>query len=123
VEKIRAGRRTPIEERQARWDRIQEWAAANSLAQMVELEESVSGVRLSRERIRAIKDRPRPGSVGRPKMPGYLARQRAAREKVALWRKKPKTEFQAAKLEEAKAELAEATAVVNAERKRLKSLT
>jgi hypothetical protein len=120
VEKIRVGRRTPIEERQERWDRIQEWGRSNSLAQMVLLEAEASGVSLSRERIRAIKDGARPGSVGRPKLPGLLARQKAGREKVALWRKKPKTEYQAERLAAAKAELAEATADVKAEQKRLK---
>jgi len=122
IEKIRAGRSAPIEDRQARWDRIQKWGRTQSLAQMVRLEAEFSGVSLSRERIRAIKDGARPGSVGRPRLPGLLARQREAREKVALWRKKPKTEFQAGKLETAKAELDDATAEVKAEQKRLKAL-
>jgi hypothetical protein len=120
VEKIRAGRSAPIEDRQARWDRIQKWSATSSLAQMVELEAGVSGVSLSRERIRAIKDGARPGSVGRPRMPGLIARQRAAQGKLSLWRKKPKTEYQTAKIAEARLELAEATTAVKAEQKRTK---
>ena len=119
TEKILAGRRSPIEERQARWDRVQEWAWTKSLSEMVVLEAGISGTTLSRERIRAIKDGARPGSVGRPKLPGLLAQQRRARERLALWKKKPKTKYQAMRIAEVRAELEEATAAVKAEQKRL----
>jgi len=121
VEKLRAGRSAPIEDRQARWDRISQWSATYSLAQMVALKAEVSGVTLSRERVRAIKEGARPGSVGRPRLPGLLARQRHARATVALWRKKPKTEYQADRLATAKAELEVAVAGVKDEQKRLKT--
>ena len=121
VEKLRAGRSAPLSERQARWDRVQEWSKTSSLAEMVRLEEGVSGVSLSRERIRAIKDGARPGSVGRPKLPGLLSRQRIAKEKVAIWRKRPKTGYQADRLAQARAELDQANAELKAEQKRLKA--
>ena len=122
VEKIRAGRSVPLEERQARWDRIQEWSASNSLAEMVRLEADITGVTLSRERIRAIKDGARPGSVGRPKLPGLLAQQRYCRERVAIWRKKPKTPYQAADWLRLGTSSPWQPAAVKAEQKRLKAL-
>lgn len=121
VEKIQAGTQTPLEQRQARWDRVQEWSATKSLFEMTLLEEEASGVLLSRERIRAILKGPRPGSVGRPKLPGLLAAERAARARVENWRARNKrnpNESNAARLAEAQAELKEATAAVRAEQKR-----
>lgn len=119
-DKIVEGLSRSLPQRQARWDRVRQWTdERRSLAQMVELEESASGMRLSRERIRAIKNGPRPGSVGRPKLPGLRAAVRAANERVELWKRKPKTDFQREKLAEAKEQLAQARVALRAEERRV----
>jgi hypothetical protein len=136
VQKIRRGKNTPIEERQERWDRVQAWSKPKahpegrpySLAEIATMEWERDGeprdgdgnpVMLSRERIRAIKERARPGTVGRPQLPGLRARAKAAEGRLILWKSKPKTPFQTEKVAEAKKELAEARKALRAEERRV----
>lgn len=124
VDQIRDGRALPLEQRQARWDRIQGWSVIASLAQMVELEAEASGVTLSRERIRAIRDGARPGSVPRPQLPGLLGRQARAKAKLKVWRSKKATGWSGADahVDRLVAELAEIRSLITAEQRRLKGL-
>jgi hypothetical protein len=114
---IRLGLQLPLEERQARWDRIQQWRRKHSLAEMVRLEKDVSGLELTRERIRTIANGSRPGSVGRPRMPGLLARERTLAKREERWSAR-ETPYSQLRLTEVKRELRSVRAAIKAEERR-----
>jgi hypothetical protein len=117
VDRIRSGRAQPLEESQARWDRMTEWSKTMSLSQMVDAERELNGSILSRERVRAIIGRARPGATERSKLVTYQARERKAMRTLTAW--KGRTGIRAERLiAAAKADLAESRKLIRAEKRR-----
>jgi len=106
---IRAGRRVPVEDRQVRYDRMLLWHDAGlSLAQIAKAEAEVSGVLLTRERVRAILGTPRPGTFYKGSKIGDLRMQIAEMKVRQLrWKEKhtPRGDIEAAQYGKVVAEL------------------
>lgn len=129
AEKIRSGTSLPLPARQDRWDRMQAWSQQHSLAEIVDLEveyqqsQSEAGhpaqlEPLSRERVRAIINGARPGSVARPRLPGLLSRERALTSRIKMWKGRkghPRSDDLIALLS---AELKDVKAEITAEKRR-----
>jgi len=83
------GMALPLDVRQARWERFKVWKRQHkSLADIVALEEAYSGHTLTRERVRSILNKPKPGTVGRPKLPGLRAQERELVASIVRWQRR-----------------------------------
>ena len=118
TETIRRGLSVPLEDRQERWDRFQQWSKEGaSLADIAVREEGLSGHRLTRERVRAILTRARPGSVGRPKLPGLISRRSALTASLRYW-KGFDTDNARSKVDQISVELADVKEAILVERRK-----
>lgn len=126
TDRIQKGLAISLEDRQARWDRFTAWSANHSLSEILDLEDEYqreraalglpTQERLSRERVRAILARARPGTVGRPKLPGLMAKQETLQKRLARW-KKVEGEKAADTRAALTAELEQVKAAIKAEKK------
>jgi hypothetical protein len=88
VERIREGRRTPVEERQARYDTFRAWSEVDklSLAQIAARWEAQTGQPIARQRVSTILSSPRPGTFFKGSQLVALERKRDdLREKIKTW--------------------------------------
>ena len=84
---------------------------------MVKLEYELTGHQVTRTRFGAIVKSARPGSVGRPKLPGLLARERRVKARIAIWSAKT-GDYATTVTDGLKAELVDITRAIKAEKAR-----
>lgn len=125
VTKIREGRRTPMEERQERYDTFRKWSEEEhlSLAQIRDRWLAETGKSVARQRVASILSAPRPGTFYKGSPLVSLERQRdTLRTRIRSWkrRKSPVSVTRVSALEQ---ELASVQSKLREERRQAKKLS